>query len=65
MRHGVTFIMAMLTVGVIGLGAFFTIIGLATVVLGGPEMFASWLVFGLLVMAFGLIALGLVWRRAG
>ena len=48
---------------VIAFGGFFTVIGLASVVLGGPERFASWLAFGLVVMAVGLIALGLLWRR--
>ena len=63
MRHGATFLAVSLSLAVVGLGAFFTVIGLATVALGGPDRFASWLSFGLIVMAIGLIALGVVWTR--
>jgi hypothetical protein len=63
-KHGASFLAAMWMLAVIGLGAFFTVIGLATIVLGGPDRFASWLAFGLFVMAVGLVALGVWWRRA-
>jgi hypothetical protein len=63
MRHGATFFAVSLSLAVVGLGAFFTVIGLATVTLGGPDRFASWLAFGLVVMAIGLVALGVVWTR--
>ena len=64
MRHTARFIAVMWLLAVIAFGGFFTVIGLASVALGGPERFASWLAFGLIVMAVGLIALGLLWRRA-
>ena len=64
MRHTARFIAVMWLLAVIAFGGFFTVIGLASVVLGGPDRFTSWLAFGLLVMAVGLIGFGLLWRRA-
>jgi hypothetical protein len=63
MRHGARLLAVMWLLAVIAFGGFFTVIGVASVALGGPERFASWLAFGLVVMAVGLIALGLLWRR--
>ena len=63
MRHGARFLAVMWLLAVIAFGGFFTVIGLATIVLGGPERFASWLAFGIVVMAVGVIALGLLWWR--
>ena len=63
MRHGARFLAVMWLVAVVAFGGFFTVIGLATVVFGGPERFASWLAFGLVVMSVGLIGFGVLWRR--
>lgn len=63
MRHGARFIAVMWLLAVVAFGGFFTVIGVASVALGGPDRFSSWLAFGLVVMAVGLIGIGLLWRR--
>ncbi len=64
MRHGPAIFAAMWTLALIAFGGFFAIIGLAVTVLGGPDTFAMWLPFGLLVMAVGVVALAVIWRKA-
>lgn len=64
MRGGARLLAILWSLAVVGFGAFFAIIGLATVALGGPDRFATWLPFGLILMAIGLVLLVVVWRRA-
>ena len=64
MRGGARLLAILWSLAVVGFGAFFAIIGLATVALGGPDRFATWLPFGLVLVAIGLVLLLVVWRRA-
>jgi hypothetical protein len=63
MRFGARLLAITWSLAVVGFGAFFAIIGFGAVALGGPDRFASWLAFGLVLVAIGLIMLGVVWRR--